>query len=178
MLPVNDFEPNGRRTRSDLRIASVFQADGPGDSTGQPRTLRDVVPVWARRAAPWLPVLAWMVLIFSFSSLREPRFSSVPTDDLVIKKVGHFCLYLVLAVTLAFALDRSLVGTAWSARAVRLAFIVSVAFAASDELHQAFTPTRDPSPIDVGIDSLGALTGIVLFTAAMRWWAGRRVRTR
>jgi len=118
-----------------------------------------------------------MALIFWFSSLREPRFSSVPTDDLVIKKVGHFCLYLVLAGTLAFALHRTFAGTAWSGRAVRLAFVIAVLFAASDELHQAFTPTRDPSPIDVGIDSLGALTGVVLFTAAMRWWARRRVRT-
>ena len=118
-----------------------------------------------------------MVLIFSFSSLREPRFSTVATADLVIKKVGHFGLYLVLAVTLAFALDRTFAGTAWAARSVRFAFVVAVLFAASDELHQAFTPTRDPSPIDVGIDSLGALTGVVLFTAATQWWARRRVRT-
>ena len=127
-----------------------------------------------RWVAPWLPVLAWMALIFSFSSLREPRFANVAVLDLVIKKVGHFCLYLVLAFGLAFALERSLAGTRWALWAVRLAFGLAVLFAASDELHQVFTPTRDPSPIDVGIDSLGALAGVLMWRFALARWGARR----
>ena len=127
-----------------------------------------------RRVAPWLPVLAWMALIFSFSSLREPRFAQAALLDLAVKKVGHFCLYLVLAFGLAFALERSLAGTSWARRSLRLALLLAVAFAISDELHQVFTPTRDPSPIDVGIDSLGALAGVALWRLVGQWWGARR----
>ena len=40
--------------------------------------------------------------------------------------------------------------------------LVGVTYAASDEFHQSFVPGRGPSIIDVGIDSLGVLTGILI----------------
>ena len=39
--------------------------------------------------------------------------------------------------------------------------LVGVLYAASDEFHQSFVPGRSPSIVDVGIDSLGVLTGIL-----------------
>lgn len=39
--------------------------------------------------------------------------------------------------------------------------LVGVLYAASDEFHQSFVPGRGPSIVDVGIDSLGVLTGIL-----------------
>ena len=130
-------------------------------------------PGLLRRALPFLPVVLWMALIFSFSTLQEPRFASNGTADLVIKKVGHFTLYAVLALTLGFAFDRVLADGRRSSWPVRLAFGLAVLFAASDELHQAFTPTRDPSVIDVGIDSLGALAGVLVWHLVGRRWVGR-----
>ncbi len=39
--------------------------------------------------------------------------------------------------------------------------LVGVLYAASDEFHQSFVPGRGPSIVDIGIDSLGVLTGIL-----------------
>lgn len=115
-----------------------------------------------------------MALIFSFSSLQEPRFAQTAVVDLVVKKAGHFCLYLVLAFGFAFAFTCSLDGTRLVPRSVLMAGGLAILFAASDELHQVFTPTRDPSLIDVGIDSLGALTGVLAWSLVVRAWRGRR----
>jgi VanZ family protein len=50
---------------------------------------------------------------------------------------------------------------------------LTAAYAATDEFHQSFTAGRHPSPVDVGIDSVGAL----LFLLALALWLrGRRAR--
>ena len=50
----------------------------------------------------------------------------------------------------------------------RLAWLMSVVYAATDEFHQCFTPGRHPSAWDVLIfDNLGSLLGL--------WLAGRFV---
>ena len=42
-----------------------------------------------------------------------------------------------------------------SKRAFLYAAIATLIFAISDEFHQTFTPTRQGSPIDIGIDAIG-----------------------
>jgi VanZ family protein len=42
---------------------------------------------------------------------------------------------------------------------------MAVLYAGSDEFHQSFTSGRHPSVMDVGIDTLGAITGALFF----RW---------
>ena len=67
---------------------------------------------------------------------------------------------------------------AWRATGKRLiaAWILTVAFAASDEVHQAFVPMRDASLFDVLADVLGAtLVAGVLWRNALLW---RVLRTR
>jgi VanZ family protein len=40
-----------------------------------------------------------------------------------------------------------------------MAFIIVVLFAATDEIHQTFVPSRDGNPRDVIIDAIGACIG-------------------
>jgi hypothetical protein len=134
--------------------------------------------LFARRVLAFLPTGLWMALIFSFSSVQEPRFSSVGLTDLAIKKAGHFALYMVLAFALAFALDRSLAGSRFGRWTLGLALGVAILFAVSDELHQVFTPTRDPSLADVGIDAVGAIVGLWAWRQLRRWRGRRSVQSR
>jgi VanZ family protein len=46
--------------------------------------------------------------------------------------------------------------------AARLALIVAVAYAVTDELHQALLPSRTGSILDVAIDAAGACIGLLL----------------
>lgn len=47
----------------------------------------------------------------------------------------------------------------------RWAYIISILavliYAVSDEFHQSFVPGRNASPIDVGIDTVGAILGVI-----------------
>jgi VanZ family protein len=55
-------------------------------------------------------------------------------------------------------------GTRWQIKMSILLLIAWVAcaiFAASDEFHQSFVPSRTASPTDVMIDTCGALAGLL-----------------
>ena len=113
-------------------------------------------PVPATRlASTWLPVLAWAALIFALSSV--PSLSTgLGLWDLLLRKLAHAGEYAVLGALLARALPEP------------AALLVGAAYAVSDELHQTFVPGREGALLDVGIDSLGVLVGILLFRRARR----------
>ena len=49
-----------------------------------------------------------------------------------------------------------------------IAWAFSIAYAASDEIHQLFVPGRACMPLDVLIDSSGALAGVAIFALAVQ----------
>jgi len=140
----------------------------------------------------WLPVVIWMGMIFwgstdALSAARTSRFLGpflrwlVPgirpeTEQAVravIRKGGHVSEYAVLAVLLARAMRigretgsrrRWIVG-AWAAATV---------YAMTDEFHQSFHASRQGSWIDVGIDSVGATLGVLLFVKGVELIERRR----
>jgi len=117
-----------------------------------------------------LPVLVWAGVIFAFSATPNLRVAQAADVDFVVRKAGHMFVFGVLAVLVWRALESSAVRHAmvWS-------WVLTVAYAASDEFHQSFTAGRHPSPVDVGIDSFGALLFLV---ALALWLRGRRARSR
>ena len=118
---------------------------------------------------PFLPAVGWMALIFVLSSLPSPDVSSVDWVDYLTKKTAHVVVYAVLAASLYLPLR----GTRWASVAAPLAFVLTVAFAASDEFHQAFTG-RTSLATDVLIDAMGAVAGLVLaYAIAIRFRPAR-----
>src|SRR3954469_3828583 len=104
----------------------------------------------SRALTVWLPVLVWAAVIFTFSSI--PSLSSgLGTWDTVLRKGAHVTEYAILGLLLFRAVGREVP-----------AFLVGVAYAITDEVHQYFVQGRHASPIDVAIDSAGILLGIVL----------------
>lgn len=126
----------------------------------------------------WLPVGLWLALIFYFST---DTFSSSNTSQVVgpvldwliggitsdrmelihavLRKLGHWSEYLVLAVLLLRALrdgrsDRKMHDTA-------LSIVFVFFYATGDEFHQSFVPSRTASPGDVLIDLFGGICGIL-----------------
>ena len=97
----------------------------------------------------WLPVLAWAAVVFAFSSVPSLG-TDLGTWDLVLRKLAHLAEYAVLGALLLRACRRP-----WAALAL------ATLYAASDEVHQLFVEGRQGSPLDVGIDALGALAGIL-----------------
>jgi VanZ family protein len=96
----------------------------------------------------WLPVVVWAGVIFAFSSI--PSLSThLGTWDLILRKAAHMVEYAILAVLLR----RATGSTAW-------AFALAVGYAATDEFHQTFVRGRHGTPVDVGVDAIGALLGL------------------
>jgi VanZ family protein len=136
-----------------------------------------------------MPVLAWMLLIFlgssdAFSAEHTSRFlvpflrwldpqisfAHIAAIHVTLRKLGHFTEYAILAALLW----RALRGTWASLGAAFLAiatFLGAAVFAASDEFHQTFVPTRTSSSYDIMIDCLGALTAVLLCEL---FWRSRR----
>ncbi len=104
----------------------------------------------------WLPVVLWAALIFAFSSVPDLG-TGLGGWDLVLRKIAHAAEYAVLGALLARAL-----------RSPGVAVLAGVLYAVSDEVHQAFVPGRLGSPIDVAIDALGVVAGVVLWERAAR----------
>jgi VanZ family protein len=128
----------------------------------------------------WIPVILWASLIFVFSTdtfsstntagIFEPIFSQIfpqlPVGDIerihaLIRKVGHFSEYFVLAFLLMRAL-RNAMGEELFGRRLFLSILIATLYAVSDEAHQSFVPSRSASAVDVSIDSIGAICGTLL----------------
>lgn len=109
----------------------------------------------------WLPVILWCSLIFILSGTPNLK-----TDfgfwDTVLRKIAHVTEYAVLFLLMRRAIAGSFPG-ATDSRVSFAAFLLSLVYASSDEIHQAFVPTRGPSVIDVGIDTLGIIFGDIVY---------------
>ncbi|MGD0615630.1 MAG: VanZ family protein, partial [Verrucomicrobiota bacterium] len=89
---------------------------------------------------------------------------------------AHLTEYAILAVLLVRALRKLGEGDPrrWSWRQAWWTVLLVALYAASDEFHQIFVPTREASVRDVMIDTIGGIAGLLLFWAVGRWrnWWG------
>jgi len=116
-----------------------------------------------RAVAVWLPPFALMALIFALSSM--------PSDDVdrglayyLLRKVAHFTEYaLLLALWWRALRTRLAVRTA-----LALSLAITIGYAASDEIHQRSVEGRVGTPVDVAIDTAGALSAAALIARSRR----------
>lgn len=148
------------------------------------------MPRRAQVLKSWAPVFAWMAVIFFASTdvgsgqhsshflgpfLRwlVPGISEPAVEGTIyaIRKSGHMAEYAVLAWLLWRAGRKSVKGDTrpWNWRLAGLALAGAVAYAATDELHQAFEPSRFGCLADVFYDTAGAAVGLVAIWCVERW---------
>ena len=82
-----------------------------------------------------------------------------------IRKCAHFTEYMVLGMTVVYAFGEKLKTVK---RIIPVALGLCAFYAATDEIHQHFVPKRVGTVSDVLLDSVGALTGIVIFLLITR----------
>lgn len=101
----------------------------------------------------WLPPLLWMIFIFSLSS----RQSIGVSEELIINFIVFKSLHLIEYAFLFFLFFRAFYTylSKNKKRAYLYAAIAALLFAVTDEMHQVLVPTREGSPRDILIDSLG-----------------------
>lgn len=85
--------------------------------------------------------------------------ASLETINVVFRKGGHFCGYGLLGLLNARALRARIPGS----KAALTAWAAATLWAAVDEYHQSYSPTRGPSAADVLLDSIGAACWITMY---------------
>ena len=101
----------------------------------------------------WLPPIVWMGLIFSMSSRQSIGISEEFIVNFIVFKFLHIVEYAFLYFLFLRAFRKYLSkNSKW---AYLFAAIAAILFAISDEFHQIFVPTRQGSPRDIGIDTIG-----------------------
>ena len=119
----------------------------------------------ARAVSLWLPVVAYMAVIFLLSSMSSPPGPEGWLSD----KAQHGIAYAGLAVVTL----RATSGGRWWAASLRqsaVAWTIATLYGATDELHQAFTPGRTPDLLDLRADAVGAAVGLGLAAACGIIW--------
>ena len=133
----------------------------------------------------WLPPALWAALILLASSdLFSAAHTGIALQDVIaaifgrpmrvdwfnvlhflLRKAAHLTEYAILGALLfrAVRADRS----GWTVRWAIIAIAIAFGVASIDEWHQSFIPSRTSSPIDVLIDTVGAMIGAsrVLFSS-------------
>jgi len=127
----------------------------------------------------WGPVVGWAALIFYFStesfssSVTSQAFGPIviwlipglSADQLdaihwLIRKLGHWTEYFVFAVFIHRALCHQFSRHSELRHSTSTAAIIFL-YAISDELHQAFVPSRTASFGDVLLDSFGGVCALL-----------------
>ena len=129
----------------------------------------------------WLPLILWMGLIFLGSTdngsadhtagIIEPLLrwlmpnrshDSIDSIHFFIRKCAHLTEYAILGglALRAIAPNRAISFAERRWRIAGAALALAALYAASDEYHQSFVPSRGASVRDVLIDTCGACIGI------------------
>lgn len=98
----------------------------------------------------------------TWSDTAKVEFAQI--IDKPIRKMAHMAEYAVLGALLMWTV------VLWREsrkKNLLLACLIATIYACTDEIHQLFVPGRYGSVIDVGIDSVGALIGVLF--GSMVW---------
>ena len=140
----------------------------------------------------WLPLFVWMGVIFTASSDADSaRHSSIYFEPLMrwlfpamsqphieqlhyaFRKCCHMMEFAVLAVLAWRAIRQPQRNDQrnWRWDEAGLALGLTLLYAASDELHQVFIPSRTGQISDVVVDVIGGAIGLTLL-----WLAGKKIK--
>lgn len=131
-------------------------------------------------------IIIWMITVFRFSnqggtesSSTSAKVTKVIVDvvvndkkeenkvqiankiEKVVRKFAHYTIYTiggVLIMNYAYTTDKTKKLQTFGS------LLFGAFYAVTDEVHQYFVPGRSARVFDVGIDTLGVITGIIIFT--------------
>ena len=84
----------------------------------------------------------------------------VANYNYAIRKLAHYSIYLVGGI-LILSFLHNLSDKKW--KVITLTILFGILYASSDEIHQYFVSGRDARVTDVCIDTIGVITGVVLY---------------
>ena len=113
----------------------------------------------------WFMPAIYAAMIFIVSSLPgPPAEAAIRVSD----KLLHMCLYGLMAVLVAMAMQRPGRPLPW--RRALIVVLITVAYGVTDEYHQSFVPGRLAGADDGLADAAGAVLGVAWYVLVSRRW--------
>lgn len=107
------------------------------------------------QAVLWLPVFAWMGVIFYFSSVPGKNIPLLfPFQDALF----HVAIYAILGFLFTISAKFTFLNLT-PLKLLLFSLFFGTLYGIIDEFHQSFVPNRYPAGFDVFTDSLGTLLG-------------------
>lgn len=140
------------------------------DPEGRRSSTLDTNPLSLRWREPLvsLPLLGYMAVIFCLSHSSSPPLPTILLE--FSDKLLHGAEYAVLGALWAIAFHGS------RRHRFLLAWLAAVLFGLTDELHQAFVPSREASAMDLLADALGAALGAAAAVSLPSRRAGKNMK--
>lgn len=109
-------------------------------------------------------VTEFIVQLISDKSIEENE-ELIGNLDKVIRKLAHYTIY-----TLGGILIYNYANTTDKSKKEKILYSIAfgAGYAITDELHQFFVPGRSARIFDVGIDTLGVITGVLLYLVIIK----------
>lgn len=129
-------------------------------------------------------IVIWMIVVFNFSNQcgtessgtsgkvtrvivniitkdkEEPNKQAMERIEKVVRKGAHYTIYTVggfLIMNYTYSMEKT------KKQKILGSLLFGAFYATTDEIHQYFVPGRSARLFDVGIDTLGVLTGILIY---------------
>ena len=127
-------------------------------------------------------IILWMYLVFGFSGQDGEQSSGISykismiltgnNEEIAIiiepyvRKVAHFAEYAIGAI-LIYLLLYTFQKISSKIRNIS-SIIITIIYAISDEIHQLYIPGREGKIVDVYIDTLGIITGVIFINILIK----------
>ena len=127
-------------------------------------------------------IILWMYLVFGFSGQDGEQSSGISykismiltgnNEEIAIiiepyvRKVAHFAEYAIGAI-LIYLLLYTFQKISSKIRNIS-SIIITIIYAISDEIHQLYIPGRERKIVDVYIDTLGIITGVIFINIIIK----------
>lgn len=133
-------------------------------------------------------IVIWMIVIFNFSNQggtkssgtssrvtrvivnvitkekEEPNKQTMERIEKVVRKGAHYTIYTIggfLIMNYKYSMEKT------KKQKILGSLLFGAFYAGTDELHQYFVPGRSARLFDVGLDTIGVLTGIYIYLGVM-----------
>ena len=133
-------------------------------------------------------IVIWMIVVFNFSNQggnessrtsskvtkivldivtkdkEEPNKQTMEKIEKVVRKGAHYTIYTIggfLIMNYTYSMEKT------KKQKILESLLFGSFYAVIDEIHQYFVPGRRARLFDVGIDTLGVLTGILIYLGCM-----------
>lgn len=124
------------------------------------------------------PYLGWISFTYHHSEVSAEVLGVDGLLEFFIRKCAHFGVYFILFYLFYIASVKTFKGS--FGRVITLSYILTIAYAVTDEFHQSFTANRTPYAGDVIIDGIGAVFAVLILILARKikhWQKSRNLTT-